>query len=88
MKQSQSAIEHILIDLLHRKMGIDKQRITLQAHLLHELGLDSLDAIELIVEVEKHFAITISDEELEEFLTLQDILACIQTKVSFKDSSG
>jgi acyl carrier protein len=85
MKQSQPPIEPILTDLLHRKIGIDKQRITSQAQLTRELGLDSLDAVELIVEVEKHFNITISDEELEAFVTLQDIVACIETKLSLNE---
>jgi acyl carrier protein len=83
MKQDLPEIEHILTDLLHTKMGIAKQRITLQAHLLHELGLDSLDAVELLVEIEKHFNITISYQELEAFATLQDIVSCNETKLSF-----
>ncbi|MDO1451104.1 acyl carrier protein [Rhodocytophaga aerolata] len=88
MKQSQPQIEHILTDLLHRKMGIAKQRITSQSQLIRELGLDSLDAVELIVEVEKHFNIAISDEELEEFVTLQDIVACIETKLSLNEKTS
>ena len=82
MKKQLPDIEPILTDLLHRKMGIAKQRITSQAQLIRELGLDSLDSVELIVEVEKHFNITISDEELEAFVTLQDIIACIETKLA------
>lgn len=82
MNQSLPAIEQVVIDMLQSKMGIDKKRISLQAHLMRGLGLDSLDAVELIVEVEKQFDITISDEELEEIVTLHDLIACIQEKLS------
>ncbi|MDO1449598.1 acyl carrier protein [Rhodocytophaga aerolata] len=85
MKQSIPDVKQIVSDILQTKMGVDKRLITSQSHLIRELGLDSLDRVELIVDVETQFDITISDEELESLVTLQDLIVCIEEKLSFED---
>lgn len=73
-------IMKIVAHLLQTKMGVDKRRITLEADLVRDLGLDSLDVVELIMEVEKEFDITIADEELQEIVTVKDMVASINKK--------
>lgn len=62
--------------------GIERAKITSEAHLLRDLDLDSLDTVELTVGIEERFAIEIPDEELEDVETIDDIVALISTKVS------
>jgi len=46
----------------------------LSAILVQDIGLDSLDAVEIIMEIEKEFGITIEDDEMEKMETINDVL--------------
>jgi acyl carrier protein len=83
MKQGIQSIEQRITDVIHTKMGIDKHLITPQADLMKELGMDSLDTVELIVELEKEFEIIITDEEVEKIIKVKDIIAIITNQYLF-----
>lgn len=63
----------ILIDIL----GVDECEITHDSSFQDDLGADSLDAVELIMEVEQEFNISISDDEVERIKTIHDGVICI-----------
>jgi acyl carrier protein len=55
--------------------------ITLDARLIDDLGVDSLDTVELVMELEEKFGIEIPDEDAEKALTVKDIVDYIETKI-------
>lgn len=61
-------VNEIIID----KLGIDESEITPEASFTGDLGADSLDTVELIMEFEREFDIAIPDEEAEKIQTVQD----------------
>jgi acyl carrier protein len=60
--------------LIATKLSLDASTITLDTRFKEDLGMDSLDALELVMEVEKIFQINISDATLQNFKTVQDIV--------------
>lgn len=62
-------IEKIIADHL----DIDIERVTDDAHLIDDLGADSLHTVELIIEFENQFDLDIADEDAEELLTVGQI---------------
>jgi acyl carrier protein len=60
---------------------VDLSEITEEAYLNRDLGLDSLDVVELAMEVEREFDLIVSDIEVESWLTVEDILKTVETKL-------
>lgn len=59
-------IKEVIID----KLGVDEDAIKTEAHFVNDLGADSLDTVELIMEFEEEFGIEIPDEEAENMTTV------------------
>ncbi|MBI3292988.1 MAG: acyl carrier protein [Elusimicrobia bacterium] len=68
-------------DILTKQLGVHPSGITPQADFVKDLGIDSLDAIELVMAVEEEFSIEITDEEAEKVLTVADLLLCLEGKL-------
>lgn len=73
----------IIID----KLGIDEKDIKSEST-FSDLSADSLDTVELIMEIEKEFDIKIPDEETESLKTVQDTLTLIENKLKTKNNEG
>ncbi|WP_163653878.1 acyl carrier protein [Listeria sp. PSOL-1] len=65
-------------DIIVDRLGVDKEKVTLQASFAEDLGADSLDVVELIMELEDEFGIEISDEEAEKMSTVGDAVKYIE----------
>lgn len=63
-------VKNALIEALN----VDENAITLEANLKDDLGIDSLSAVELAIELESEFDLKIEDEELAKLVTVQDII--------------
>ena len=74
-------IDFMLRDLLSEKLGIDFHSIQGDASFGDDLGVDSLDFVEIIMEIEKKFKIKISDEESEKLKTVASITRLIKQKI-------
>ena len=74
-------IDFMTRDLLSEKLGIDFHSIQDEATFDDDLGIDSLDFIEIIMEIEKKFKIKISDEESEKLRTVASITRLIKQKI-------
>jgi len=63
-------------------LGIKEEKITPESSIIDYLGADSLDTVELVMDLERKFRIEISDEDAEKLRTVQDIIDYIgkQTK--------
>lgn len=69
-----SKVKAIIVD----KFGVDESEVTPAASFTNDLGADSLDTVELIMEFEKAFGITIPDEAAEKISTVGDAIAYIE----------
>ena len=77
MSDHKNKINSIIID----KLGVDEHKITASAHFIEDLGADSLDTVELIMQFEEDFGIEIPDEDAEKILTVQDAYSYISKNI-------
>lgn len=75
-------IEEKIKKIIIEKLAIKKSKITLETNFINDLGADSLDIVELIMEFEKEFNISIPDEEAESIKTVKDAIKYLKKKVS------
>lgn len=64
------AIEKKVIDIISEQMGVDKAEITRETSFINDLNADSLDTVELVMEFEDEFDLSIPDEEAEKIQTV------------------
>ncbi len=80
MGESREAIFTAIREQLSER-GIDEGKIKPEAHLQKDLGLDSLDAVEMASDLEERYSIDIPDTELENVETVNDTIDLIEPKV-------
>ena len=68
MAEIEARVKAIIVD----KLGVDESEVTPTASFTNDLGADSLDTVELIMELEKEFGISIPDDQAEKISTVQD----------------
>ncbi|AII52093.1 acyl carrier protein [Hymenobacter sp. APR13] len=68
--------------MLHRQRRNPARPLTPTTRLVHDLGFDSVDVVELTLNLESRFHIEIADAELEELHTVQDVLNCVDLHFS------
>lgn len=73
-----------LRDLLVEKLGVEKDSITETAHFVNDLGIDSLEQVDLMMELERRYQITIPDEDLEKLSDVKGLLAYLNEKLANK----
>ena len=67
-------------EIIMNKLGVDDGQVTPQASFTNDLGADSLDTVELVMEFEKAFNLQIPDEDAEKIATVGDAIKYIQSK--------
>lgn len=75
MSETASRVKAIIVE----KLGVDENQVTEKASFTTDLGADSLDTVELIMEFEKEFGITIPEDQSEKIATVGDAIAYIET---------
>ena len=78
MPEHYDKVKEIIID----KLGIDDGKITKEAKFIDDLGADSLDTVELIMQFEEEFGIEIPDEEAEGLLSVGQAVDYITNKLN------
>ncbi len=74
MSEVTDRVKAIIVD----KLGVDESQVTENASFTTDLGADSLDTVDLIMEFEKEFGIKIPDEEAEKIQTVGDAISYIE----------
>ena len=74
MSEIQEKVVKIIVD----KLGVKESEVTLDAAFTGDLGADSLDTVELVMEFEKEFGVQVEDEAAEKFQTVGDVVAYIE----------
>ena len=67
-------VKAIIVD----NLGVDANEVSLEAHFTNDLGADSLDTVELIMEFEKEFDVQIPDDKAEAIATVGDAITFIE----------
>ena len=73
-----SEIESKVKEIIAEKLGVDEENVKPEASFTNDLGADSLDTVELIMEFEKEFNISIPDDKAETIATVGDAIAYIE----------
>ncbi len=74
MSEIATRVKAIIVD----KLGVDENEVTPEASFTNDLGADSLDTVELIMEFEKEFNLSIPDEEAEKISSVGDAINYIE----------
>jgi acyl carrier protein len=74
MSDISSRVKAIIVD----KLGVDESEVTNEASFTNDLGADSLDTVELIMQFEKEFSIDIPDDQAEKIATVGDAIAYVE----------
>lgn len=74
MSEIASRVKAIIVD----KLGVEESEVTNEASFTNDLGADSLDTVELIMEFEKEFNISIPDDQAEKIGTVSDAVSYIE----------
>lgn len=74
MSEIAAQVKNIIAD----KLGVDAEEVTPEKSFTNDLGADSLDTVELIMEFEKEFGISIPDDQAEKISTVGDAIAYIE----------
>ena len=77
MSDTNTKVKAIIVD----KLGVDESEVTNNASFTNDLGADSLDTVELIMELEKEFDIQIPDDEAEGIVTVGDAISFVEKVV-------
>ena len=72
-------------DIIVDKLGVEESEVTETASFTNDLGADSLDTVELLMEFEKVFGIKIPDEETSTIATVKDAIDKVQEKLAGKE---
>lgn len=73
-----SDVKSRVISIIVDKLGVDEGEVTLEASFTNDLGADSLDTVELIMEFEKEFNIAIPDDQAENIQTVGEAVSYIE----------
>ena len=74
MSEIQEKVVKIIVD----KLGVKESEVTPEATFTGDLGADSLDTVELVMEFEKAFGVQVADEDAEKFQTVGDVINDIE----------
>jgi len=73
-------LEEKVIKLVMEQLDLTKEECVLEASFIDDLGADSLDIVELLMEMEEAFGVEIDDEELEKIISIKDVVDFLKSK--------
>ena len=83
---SEKSTEERVIEIVCEQLSTSKENVTMQTSFINDLGADSLDTVELVMEFEERFGIEIPDEAAEKIQTVGDAVGFIEDKITGKKS--
>ena len=73
-----ASVEERVVDIVAEQLGVDKDKVTKDTSFVNDLGADSLDTVELVMELEEEFDITIPDDAAEKIQTVGQAVEYIE----------
>ena len=77
-----SSVAERVIDIVDEQLGVDKEKVNPETHFINDLGADSLDTVELVMELEEEFDINIPDDAAEKIETVGQAIQFIEESQS------
>ena len=74
-------MQDTLISLVAKQLGKKEADVSMESHFIDDLGADSLDTVELVLELEEHFDIEIPDDVASTLLTVGDVFNYLEANV-------
>ena len=74
-------VKQKVVEIIVKKLGVEESQVTDEANFTKDLGADSLDTVELIMEFEKEFNLTIEDNDAEKILAVGDVVKYLESKL-------
>lgn len=68
-------------DMLEKQLGIDKSKITEDSDIIKDIGADSLDIVEFLMDAENVWGITIEEEDVKNLHTIGDVVKYIESRI-------
>ena len=75
-----TSIQPKIKDVIVEQLGVDPERVKLEASFIDDLGADSLDIVELVMAMEEEFDLEIPDEDAEKLRTVLDVQNYLEAK--------
>ncbi len=72
------SVEQRVIDIVAEQLGVEKEKIKAESNFVNDLGADSLDTVELVMELEEEFDISIPDDAAEKIQTVGEAVKHIE----------
>ena len=73
-----SSVEERVVNIVAEQLGVDKDKIKRESNFVNDLGADSLDTVELVMELEEEFDINIPDDAAEKIQTVGEAISHIE----------
>lgn len=73
-----ATIEQRVIDIVAQQLGVEKDKITRDTHFVNDLGADSLDTVELVMELEEEFNVNIPEDAAEKIQRVGEAISFIE----------
>ncbi len=73
-----ASVEERVIDIVAEQLGVDREKVTPDTHFVNDLGADSLDTVELVMELEEEFDINIPDDAAEKIQKVGEAIEFIE----------
>jgi acyl carrier protein len=73
-------LQERLYALLASQLGLEREELVPEAHILDDLGADSLDVVELMMAIEESFEIVVPDEDVERLQTIADVQQYLEVR--------
>lgn len=77
-----ASVEERVIDIVAEQLGVEKDKITRDTHFVNDLGADSLDTVELVMELEEEFDISIPEDQAEKIQRVGEAIEYIEKEQS------
>jgi acyl carrier protein len=82
MGMSSQEIENKIFDIVAKQLNIERSNIKRESSFVNDLGADSLDTVELVMEIEEAFQVSIPDEDAQKIQLVGDAISYIEKRVN------
>jgi len=82
------SVQERVVGIVAEQLGVDKEKVTPETSFVNDLGADSLDTVELVMELEEEFEIDIPDDAAEKIQTVGEAVEFIEKSESSSSSSS